>query len=95
MNYYPIDRSFFMQLMEKLNEMLRKMNLLLREIENLGSEPQELWLDNDQVCNYLNISKRTLQSYRDKRLIKYSQFGSKIWYKFQWVQEFLQRNMKS
>ena len=38
---------------------------------------QEIWLDNEAVCAYLKISKRTLQRYRSNKLIAYSLIGRK------------------
>ncbi|KAA6319392.1 hypothetical protein EZS27_030706 [termite gut metagenome] len=39
------------------------------------------WLDNQEVCMILNISKRTLQTYRDNGTLPYSQINHKIYYK--------------
>lgn len=39
------------------------------------------WLDNGEVCRLLNISKRTLQTYRDNGILPYSQINHKIFYK--------------
>ena len=39
------------------------------------------WLDNQEVCQSLNISKRTLQTYRDNGTLAYSQINHKIYYK--------------
>jgi DNA-binding transcriptional MerR regulator len=39
------------------------------------------WLDNQDVCLILNISKRTLQTYRDNGTLPYSQVNHKIYYK--------------
>ena len=39
------------------------------------------WLDNQDVCQILNISKRTLQTYRDNGTLPYSQINHKIYYK--------------
>lgn len=36
------------------------------------------WMDNHEVCWALQISMRTLQSYRDSGVIGYSQIGHKI-----------------
>jgi hypothetical protein len=38
------------------------------------------WLDNQEVCLLLNISKRTLQTYRDNGTLSYSQIGHKMYY---------------
>lgn len=42
---------------------------------------QQQWLNNEEVMRLLNVSKSTLQTYRDKGLITFSQIGRKILYK--------------
>lgn len=39
------------------------------------------WLDNQDVCLLLNISPRTLQTFRDNGTLAYSQINHKIYYK--------------
>ena len=39
------------------------------------------WLDNQDVCQILNISKRTLQTYRDNGTLAYTQVNHKVFYK--------------
>ena len=39
------------------------------------------WLDNQDVCQMLNISPRTLQTLRDNGTLAYSQINRKIYYK--------------
>lgn len=39
------------------------------------------WLDNDDVCRILRISKRTLQTLRDNGTLAYSQISHKVYYK--------------
>ena len=41
----------------------------------------EHFLTGKEVCNRLYISPRTLQDYRDRRIIPYTQFAGKILYK--------------
>ena len=41
----------------------------------------ELFLTGKEVCERLYISLRTLQDYRDRRIIPYTQFAGKILYK--------------
>jgi len=65
---------------------------LLAQIETLYTEPDNGWLDNQAVCRILNISKRSLQTFRDKGLIPYSQIGHKCFYRQEDVKEFLERN---
>ncbi len=46
----------------------------------------------EEVCKMLDCSAKTLQNYRDKLLIDFSQVGPKIWFTAQDVQAFLTRN---
>ena len=48
------------------------------------------WLHNGDVCKLLNISKRTLQHYRDTGVLPFSQIGHKCYYKREDVEQLLQ-----
>lgn len=50
------------------------------------------WLDNQEVCELLKSSPRTLQYYRDNDIIPFSQFKSKIYYKAKDIEDFLLSN---
>ena len=55
-----------------------------KRIESLCSthtQKVENWLDSQEVCLLLGVSKRTLQYYRSSGRLAYSQIGSKIYYK--------------
>ena len=55
-----------------------------KRIESLCSshtQKVENWLDSQEVCLLLGLSKRTLQYYRSSGRLAYSQIGSKIYYK--------------
>jgi excisionase family DNA binding protein len=47
-------------------------------------------LTNDEVCSILNISKRSLQNYRDRRMITFIQCGRKILYTEDSIKAFLE-----
>lgn len=64
---------------------------LLAQVDTLYPDMDNGWLDNQAVCQILSISKRTLQTFRDKGLIPYSQIGHKCFYKPEDVKEFLER----
>ncbi|MFV0587976.1 helix-turn-helix domain-containing protein [Bacteroides reticulotermitis] len=49
-------------------------------------------LDNRDVCKLLQISLRTLQDYRDKRLIAFYKLEGKILYKMSDILRLLERN---
>jgi excisionase family DNA binding protein len=46
--------------------------------QHLNKNPK--WITTGELCQLLNISKRTAQNYRDKGLIPFSRFGGKIFY---------------
>lgn len=41
----------------------------------------EIYLSGEDVCKLLHISKRTLQQYRDDKILPYIQIGGKIIFK--------------
>ncbi|WP_298553416.1 helix-turn-helix domain-containing protein [uncultured Parabacteroides sp.] len=47
-------------------------------------------MDSQDVCLLLNVSKRTLQTYRDKRLLPYTSVGGKFFYRESDVVEYLE-----
>ena len=55
----------------------------------------ELFLTGKEVCERLYISPRTLQDYRDRKIIPYTQFAGKILYKASDLEKILEENYKS
>ena len=47
------------------------------------------WLDNQDVCQMLNISPRTLQTLRDNGTLAFSQINHKVYYKPEDVEKIL------
>ena len=52
----------------------------------------EHFLTSKEVCERLYISPRTLQDYRDKGIIPYTQFAGKILYKASDLEKLLEEN---
>jgi hypothetical protein len=50
------------------------------------------WLSGDMVCHLLMISKRTLQSYRDRGILPFAQISRKIYYKDSDIDEYLNQH---
>lgn len=77
------------------DSMVAKLETLAGRVEALNAKQQKRlgrWLDNEEVCEMLCIAKRTLQAYREKRLIPYTQVGHKIYYKPQDVEALLKQS---
>ncbi|MGY2132351.1 helix-turn-helix domain-containing protein [Hymenobacter sp. HD11105] len=47
------------------------------------------WLDSNKALALLNVSKRTLQAWRDSGLLGFSQIGNKIYYSREEINRFL------
>ena len=54
----------------------------------------EHFLTGKEVCERLYISPRTLQDYRDRRIIPYTQFAGKILYKELEIERILKNNYR-
>jgi len=54
----------------------------------------EHFLTGKEVCERLYISPRTLQDYRNRRIIPYTQFAGKILYKASDLERLLEKNYK-
>ena len=65
-------------------DFLSKMEAEISELKSLlrdktDDEVNGHWIESVQVPKILGISRKTWQSYRDKRMIAFSQIGSKIY----------------
>ena len=77
MEIVNIEARTFEAMMTRFEALEQKMNSLHSEQD----KSLKKWLDNQDVCLILNISKRTLQTYRDNGTLPYSQVNHKIYYK--------------
>jgi hypothetical protein len=76
MDIIAIESKTFEQMKQRLKEFSKQ----IKELCGDGQD-KEKWLGNDDVCQLLQISKRTLQSYRDTGTLPFSQIGRKCYYK--------------
>jgi hypothetical protein len=88
MEVITIENQAFSQLLTNIENLTREIHSLNQNHSSAHDEPLpkgklaigDEWLDNDDVCKLLRVTKRTLQNYRDNFLIPYSQIGKKILY---------------
>lgn len=78
-----ISKSKYDEMVGKLNRLSDRVNEILRKREG---KRLSRWMDNQEVCQQLRISPRTLQTFRDNGTLAYSQIGHKIFYKPEDVQ---------
>ena len=76
-------QEIIMQLRNRIEEILKN----YRPVMN-----GETYLSGEDVCQLLHISKRTLQQYRDDKILPYIQIGGKIIYKESDILTILEQN---
>ena len=68
-----------------LEMMIARFEIFTRRVEqickNNADNSLKKWLNNEDVCQLLNICKRTLQTYRDNGTLGCSQIGHKMYYR--------------
>ncbi len=88
MEVISIERSTYEKLLTSFNSFVT----MMKEMANRGKDKGFFaskankfergdWLDNQDVCQILNISPRTLQTLRDNGTLAYSQINRKLYYK--------------
>ena len=78
MEVISIERSTYEELLTSFNSFVLQMKAMAGRgtDKRLGE-----WLDNQDVCQILNISPRTLQTLRQNGTLAYSQIEHRIYYK--------------
>lgn len=73
-----IQKEAFEEMTAKFSRFTERVDALLAK---LGSKSLNRWMDNQEVCQQLNISLRTLQTLRDNGTLAYSQINHKMFYR--------------
>jgi len=89
MDIIAIESKTFEQMKERFKD-------FSNQVRNLcgNNQDKEQWLGNDDVCGLLQISPRTLQSYRDNGILLFSQIGRKCYYKVSDVEQLINNSKK-
>ena len=78
MEVISIERSTYEEQLTSFNSFVAQM----RALADRGTDKKlGDWLDNQDVCQMLNISPRTLQTLRQNGTLAYSQIEHKVYYK--------------
>ena len=86
MEVVSIERSTYEELLTSFNSFITKM----KEMASRGTDKGlGDWLDNQDVCQMLNVSPRTLQTLRDNGTLAYSQTTRTVYYKPEDVERIL------
>ena len=78
MEIVNIDAKTFESMLSMFENFASRMDALCRLNDDMDIRE---WMDNQDVCQLLNISPRTLQTLRDNGTLAYSRINHKIYYK--------------
>ena len=78
MEVITIEKKTFEEMTVKFDEFVERVERICSRHPDKGLGE---WLDNQEVCNLLDICPRTLQTLRDNGTLAYSRINRKIYYK--------------
>lgn len=86
MDFYEKTEKKLDKIIDSVNEFGVKTKL----VQNI--DPKNVFFDNQEFLQLMNISKRTSQMWRDTGFIGFSQLGNKIYYRLEDIQNLLNEN---
>ncbi|MDP2067511.1 MAG: helix-turn-helix domain-containing protein [Lutibacter sp.] len=86
MDFYEKTEKKLDKIIDSVNEFGAKTKL----VQNV--DPKNVFFDNQEFLQLMNISKRTSQMWRDTGFIGFSQLGNKIYYRLEDIQNLLKEN---
>ncbi len=76
-----------------LNRLDEQMTIVVANLKlNEKIDPEDVFFDNQEFMKLMNISKRTAQEWRNKKIIEFSQVGNKIYYRLSDIKKLLNAN---
>jgi hypothetical protein len=76
-----------------LNRLDKQMTVVVANLKlNEKIDPEDVFFDNQEFMKLMNISKRTAQEWRNKKVIEFSQVGNKIYYRLSDIKKLLNNN---
>lgn len=79
--------------LDKIIDSLNEFNVKTKLVQNV--DPKNVFFDNQEFLQLMNISKRTSQMWRDSGFIGFSQLGNKIYYRLEDILSLLNENYNS
>jgi hypothetical protein len=89
-------RNYEERLENILNRLDTQITFVVAKMKmNEKFDPEDVFFDNGEFMKLMNISKRTAQEWRNKKIIEFSQVGNKIYYRLSDIQKLLNDNYNS
>lgn len=87
-----INESTFTKWMERVKELLSVLHYQEQQVKNKGIGT---WLDTSEVCAMLNLSKRSVQSMRERGELPYTKIEGRIYHRTDDLAKMMEVTMKS
>ena len=84
------DNEQILQIYNRLKETLMRLESILKD--NTPTLNGQRYMNDSEMANYLKVSRRTLQEYRNNGILSYYQIGGKILYRESDIKELLEKN---
>lgn len=62
---------------DTFNEILQRLDSIDKKLNRIVPAADDVWLDNKEACEYLKVSSRQMQNYRDAGLVSFSKHGKR------------------
>lgn len=90
MEVITIEKETYEEIESEIKDLISKADDLIR----IFKPEREQWLDQYNVCLMLNINKRTLQNYKDRKLLPFTKVSRKSYFKLSDVELFIEKQRK-
>lgn len=77
---------------EEIQEILERLSRIEKAVALKQKHPEQVWYDNSELCQVMNISKGTASEWRRKGYVKARQVGNKFYYLQSDIIELLKTN---
>lgn len=92
MDIIAMERKTYEKMIRDFEILFTRTLLITEKYKNIVGQKE--WLDNHDVCLLLDISKRTLQTYKKQGLLPFSKLNRKNYFKKSDVLKLLQNSVK-
>ncbi len=86
MQILNVEKCAFDMMMARFESFTQRVEQI---INRGGDKSLNKWLDNQDVCQILNIKSRCLQTYRDNGTLPFTQIGYKMYYRPEDIDEYI------
>lgn len=90
MEVITIESQAYRELITKINTIIQ---FVAAQQAKAAEKPWDNWVDNHEVCTWLQVSPRTLQRLRASRLVNFSLIRGKVFYRVSEIERLLNENI--